>query len=178
MWLAHKVTFSKWEPHPQIEGAEFQADAVTGDLRTYDNVLSFWHCGDDEATDGDVEDAALAMASIMDKANKVELIWLDRGELEQAGYVVEQTNGETRVPDLVSKHYDVGHFDYVRLGDIARRVQTAIANDQCRLFRRGQVLGLLAKAARQKRFDPDSLKDKLRTEVKAELARTTGSATA
>ena len=178
MWLAHKVTFSKWDPHPQVEGAEFQADAVTADLRTYDNVLSFWHCGDSDATDGGVEDAALAMASIMDKANKVELVWLERGELEQAGYVVEQTKGETRIPNLVSKHYDVGYFDYVRLGDMARRVQTALANNQRRLFRRGQVLGLLAIAARQERFDPDTLKDKLRSEVEAELNRNSGSATA
>ena len=177
MWLAHKVTFSKWDPHPQIEGADFQADAVTADLRTYDNVLSFWHCGDPDATDGEVEEAALAMASIMDKANKVELVWLDRSELEQAGYMVEQSNGETKIPDLVSKHYDVGYFDYVRLGDMALRVQTAMTNGQRRLFRRAQVLGLLAKAARQKRFDPDTLKDKLRSEVKAELNRSTGSTT-
>ena len=177
MWLAHKVTFSKWDSHPQIEGAEFQADAITADLRTYDNVLSFWHCGDNDVTEVGVEDAALAMASIMDRANKVELVWLDGRELEQAWYLVEQTDGETMVPDLVSKHYDVGYFDYVRIGDVARRVQTAIANGHSRLFRRRQVLGLLAKAARQKRFDPGILKDKLRSEMEAELNRTSNSAT-
>ena len=171
MWLAHKVTFSKWDQHPQIDGAEFQADAVTVDLRTHGNVLSFWLCGDAVATDSEVEEAALAMASMMDKANKVEMVWLDRATLEQAGYMVDQTNGETKIPDLVSKHYDVGYFDYERLGDMARRVQTARTNGERRLFSRAHVLRLLAAAARQKRFDPHALKAKLCSEVEAEINR-------
>ena len=46
--------------HPELSVREIAADAVTADLRTSGNALSFWRCGSAAATE--VERVALATA--------------------------------------------------------------------------------------------------------------------
>lgn len=169
MFLAHKVSLPKWEPHPDLAEGEFQADAITVDLRTVNNTLSFWRCGDTEPAEENIREAGLAMASTMDRANSIDLVWFDKGELEQAGYIVRQTDGVTKVPDLCSHHYDVCSLDYTRLGDLANRVKKAIANGQFHKFRRKQVLDLVVDAAALGRIDTEQLKCTLRIEVQKAL---------
>ena len=61
---------------------EIPADAVTADLRTNGNSLSFWECGDGKKPD--VEGAVLALASAQDRLEKVEMVWVAVEELRQA----------------------------------------------------------------------------------------------
>lgn len=61
MYLARKITLSKWEARHGLSEEEIAADAVTADLRTQKNSLSFWRCRTE--TDGDVEKAVLAIAA-------------------------------------------------------------------------------------------------------------------
>ena len=100
MFLARKISFPKWETHPDLSAGEIQADAITADLRTFGNKLSVWRCGDAKPAYGDIQEAALAMASTMDRANKFDLVWFDKGELERAGFIIKQTAGETSVAGL------------------------------------------------------------------------------
>ena len=165
MFLARKINFPKWGTHPDLSAGEIQADAITADLRTFGNKLSVWRCGDAKPACGDIQEAALAMASTMDRANKFDLVWFDKGELELAGFIIKQTAGETSVPDLVSLHYDVCGLDFSRLGEIAFRVGTAIANGQYRQFRRKQMLDLVVDAAELGRVDTKLLKCTLSKEV-------------
>lgn len=59
MYLARKITLSKWEARQGLSEDEIAADAVTADLRTQKNGLSFWRCCPE--TNGDVEKAVLAI---------------------------------------------------------------------------------------------------------------------
>ena len=165
MFLARKISRSKWRPHQDLAQWELQADAITGDLRTVGNALSVWHCGDEDAAEKDIKEAALAMASLMDRARPIDLVWFDRDELEQAGHKVQQTDGETNVPDLRSHHYDICGLDYARLGDIATRVAAAIEEGRYRRFTRREVLDLLADAIESDRLKTRDLKCRLRQEV-------------
>ena len=48
MFLARKVSLAKWSKKDELAEGEIPADAVTADLRTQDNKLSFWRCGNGE----------------------------------------------------------------------------------------------------------------------------------
>ena len=41
MFVARMITRAKWDPKPELQTGEISADAVTGDLRTRYNSLSF-----------------------------------------------------------------------------------------------------------------------------------------
>ena len=169
MFLARKISFPKWKQRPDLAEGELRADAVTADLRTVDDALSVWQCGDNEATEKDVQEAALAMASIMDRADTIDLAWLDKDELEQAGHIVRQTSGHTNVLDLRSHHFDICALDYTRLGDIASRIAKAARDGQCHRFRRRAVLDLLADAVELCRIKVAHLKCPLRQQVQDHL---------
>ena len=49
------ITRPKWQPKDGLALDEIPADAITADLRTANNALSFWQCG--QATDLEVSDA-------------------------------------------------------------------------------------------------------------------------
>ena len=53
MFLARSIQRSKWPVKIEVTLDEIPADAITGDLRTSDNALSFWHC--DSSDNDDIE---------------------------------------------------------------------------------------------------------------------------
>jgi hypothetical protein len=65
MFLARMITRPKWQPKQGLASDEIPADAITADLRTSNNVLSFWQCG--EATDPEISTAVLAIAAGRDR---------------------------------------------------------------------------------------------------------------
>ena len=100
MFIARKVTHAKWEPKPGMHKGEIPADAVTSDLRTHDNALSFWQCG--SGTDRELKDVVLAIAAGRHNIDKVELVWVDDNDLCAEGQSMINTEGQTPVSDLVN----------------------------------------------------------------------------
>lgn len=169
MFLVRSIRRSKWPVKIEVTLDEIPADAITGDLRTSDNSLSFWHC--DSSDNDDIEDAVLAISSGRDSVQKVELIWLSRPELESAGQDLAQTDGSTPVADLVDSHVDVRSLDYQRLGGLAHLVISAIASDQYLLITRNQVRRILANAVLEDRVTLSDLNTKIQVEVQEFLNR-------
>lgn len=163
MFLARKITRAKWAATKGFSAGEIPADAVTVDLRTQDNSLSFWLCQTDTA--GDVEAAALAIAAAGERVDKLDIIWLIDDELELDGLTLAKTEGRTPVRDMTSRHVDLIQLDYVRLGRIARKVVDAIESQRyCRLTR-ARVRKLIVVAIRQGRIDSAKLDERLRADV-------------
>ena len=144
---------------------EIPADAVTADLRTQRNALSFWQCPAD-TVDG-VEEAALAIAAAGERVDKLDIVWLDDEELQNDGQTLRNSAGRTPVTSLADLHVEASRLDYVRLGNVARRVVAAIEANRYRRLTRGRVKKLIAAAVEQGRVDLDALQDKVRTEVAA-----------
>lgn len=163
MFLARSIRRSKWPVNPEVTMDEISADAITGDLRTRDNSLSFWHC--DSTDKDDIDDAVLAISAGRDSVQKVEVVWLKRVELESAGQDLAQTDGSTPVADLVDSHIDVCSLDYQRLGGLASLVISAIASDQYQQVTRKQVQRILANAILQGRLSLGDLNTKIQVEV-------------
>ena len=167
MFLARKFTRAKWEHKPDLFPGEISADAVTSDLRTKDDALSFWKCGG--ATKPEIEEAALALAAAGDRIDKIDLVWLTEEELREDGQTLKSTPGRTSVSDLARQHVDVGRLDYVRLGKIAKQIASAIASGNRRRFRKQQVKSLIIAAVEEGRIDTCDLQGSIRTDVKKAL---------
>ena len=168
MFLARKITRAKWDPKSELSADEISADAVTSDLRTTDNSLSFWQCGIGEKAE--VEEAALAIAAAGDRVDKLDIVWFAGDELRADGQTLSNTEGRTPVTDLVNKHVDVCRLDYVRLGNVAYRVFTAIEENRYLRLTKARVTKLLASAVRNERIDLDDLQSKIQAEVRESLA--------
>ena len=167
MFLARKISRAKWDAQGNADRGlaegEISADSVTGDLRTRDDTLSFWRCDTD--TDAAVEEAALAIAAAGERLDRLDIVWLAHDELREDGHTLRDTEGRTPVADLTHRHVDVCRLDYVRLGNVARRVAAAIEARRCRRLTRVRVKRLVVTAVEQRRIVLDELADRLRAEV-------------
>lgn len=162
MFLARKISRAKWEAKRDLSEEEISADAVTADLRTQSNTLSFWRCG----SETEVEDAALAIAAASDHVDKIDIVWVDEDELKTDGQTLEDTPGRTHVTELIDRHVDICRLDYVRLGKVAHRVMTAIKKKQCvRRLTKRRVTEILVAAIEQGRVNLDDLEKRVQEEV-------------
>lgn len=169
MYLARKVTISKWKAREDLAEGEISADAITADLRTKDNALSLWQC--EFPSKEKSEDAILALAAAGDHLDKMDLVWLTSDALHADSQQYVRTDGETLVADLAERHFDVKRLDYVRLGKVANCVMGAIAEGKCCRFSKSSVKSLLLSAVRQNRIQLSSLKKGVKEELEATLER-------
>ena len=164
MFLARKITRAKWKPKQELSAGEISADAVTCDLKTQDNSLSFWMCGSGEKAE--VEEAALAIAAPRDHVAKLDIVWFSDDELRADGQQLKETDGRTPVAEFVARHVDVCLLDYVRLGKVARRVVTAIEEKRHLSLTKERVKKLLAAAVAQERIALNDLSEDIQAEVR------------
>ena len=166
MFVARKISRSKWEKHPEFAEGEIQADAVTADLRTNKNVLSFWRCQSGEIMD--VENVALAIAAAADRIEKVDVVLLPTDQLLEDRQTFMDSPGRTPVADLVDSHVDLSRLDLVRLGRLANRVVEAIGAGRTQRVPRARVKSLLVNAVLTNRIEPERLSEKIRRALNAE----------
>lgn len=163
MFLVRKVTRGKWSPKSDLSTGEIPADAVTADLRTQSNNLSFWRSP--TADDDDIEEAALAIAAGREKVDRLQIVWLNYDEVQTDGQTLRDTEGRTPVKDLQPLHVDLARLDYARLGKVAGRVVEALNHNRFRNFPRSAVRELVAQAIEEGRIEPADLEDDLREDV-------------
>ena len=131
------------------------ADAVTADLRTQSNTLSFWRCG--SANDNEIDDAVLALAAGRDRIAKLELVWVREADLQEDGLSLSETEGRTPVRDLVAHHVDVQQLDFDQLAKVTGRVLAALAEGRYRRIGRANVKRVLTSAIAAKRVVREAL---------------------
>lgn len=163
------ITRAKWDIKEGFAEGEIQADAISADLRTLDNSLSFWKCGN--GTTNEVEEAALALAAARESVDKLDLVWISESDFCANDQDWKNTEGETRITDLISLHVDLTRLDYVRLGKVAICVAEAIAEGRYKRLRKRQVADMIARAIREERVDLSDLGEKMRSEVSKALER-------
>jgi hypothetical protein len=162
------IAGAKWEQSADLREGEIAADAVTGDLRTRQNSLSFWRCRA-AADDRELRNAALAMATARDRLDRLDLVYLDEDWIREIGLEIRATPGNTPVSSLRSSHVDVDQLDLARLGAIAGMIATAHrANAELKMSRL-EVLSIIVKAVRDGLVGIDALRGDLREKVEAAL---------
>ena len=167
MYLARKIGRAKWDAARNLArglaDGEISADAVTADLRTREDKLSFWRCRTGEIDE--IEDAALAIAAGADRLDKLDMVWLSDFELQDDGLALMDTEGETPVTDLVRRHVDICKLDHSRLGKVARHVIMAIEDERFCRITKNRVKQLLANTVENGRITPEELGEGLRAEI-------------
>ncbi len=163
MFLARKVSLAKWSKKDELAEGEIPADAVTADLRTQDNKLSFWRCGNGEGIE--VNEAVLTLAAAGTRVDKIDVVWLAVDELRSDGQTLQDTKGRTPVLELAELHVDVCRLDYIRLGKVAQHIFTAIQKAQYLRLGKARVKQLLAEAVKQERINPNDLQKRVREEL-------------
>ncbi len=164
-FLARTIARAKWPNAKGLPMGEIPADAVTIDLKTQGNSLSFWQCN--SGKEDDIDDAALAIAAGRERIDKLEIIWLDEEKMRDDGQALRTSDGRTPVSDMVASHVDLVGLNYNLLGLVARRVVNAIEENRYRRLTRFRVKNLIASAIEQGRISANLLSDKLRAEVEA-----------
>ncbi len=170
MYLARKITRAKWQPKEGFAEGEIQADAISVDLRTMDNSLSFWKCG--KGTAFEVEEAALALATARDSVDRMDIVWIPDDDLSGSKQDWKETRGNTPVSDLVTLHIDLTRLDYVRLGEVAHSIAVAIEGQRSQRISKRQVAKLIATAVKEGRVELAELKEKVKSEVNKLLDET------
>lgn len=108
-YLGRKFTLSKWS---ELENSVC-ADGVTYCLRTSGNTLSFWKSVD--LDDKSIEDIVLAFVANGDKIERIDIILLEEDFFAKNDIGIEETDGNTKVDDLVKTHRDVVSLNIKKL---------------------------------------------------------------
>jgi len=171
--LVRKISRAKWDSNFNIQRGlakgEISADAVTSDLRTQSNALSFWQCSTDSSNS--IEDAVLAITAAGDRLDKLDIVWLADSELRSDGHSLKNTEGRTPVRDLVRMHVDICKLDYVRLGKIVERVHHSVQDGRWRRFTKLEIKKLLASAIIRGRIVPEHLGEGIRNEISKHIEK-------
>lgn len=161
--LARKITRAKWQAEG-LGAAEIPADAL-GDMRTFNNDLSWWRT--DEAG---LSNVALALGAAAEKAAKIELVWIEEQALAEAGLVLVNTLGDTPVAELQGMHGDVQRLDTSRLLTLTAIVSGALTANRHKIFTLEDVRKLIVDAVLAGKVQEEQLSQKLRGELQARIA--------
>ncbi len=110
-----------------------------------------------------MQEVVLALASVQDRPQKIDIAWIEKQEAEDNGIKFEATAGNTVVENLQEMHIDAIELDLGKLGMIAELIADAVRNkSQVKRFTPGDVSNLIKHAVETGRIDPEDLRDDMR----------------
>ena len=118
-----------------------------------------------------LEEAVLAIAAARDSVDRLDIVWLADDELKNDGQTLKNTKGQTPIDELADLHVDICRLDYVRLGKVANRVNSAIKQNRFQRLKRSYVKRLLTEAVGQGRIDLARLQQKVQAEVQTSFGQ-------
>lgn len=163
-FIARSISNAKWETKEGFDEDEIQADAVTADLKTQSNSISFWKY--DTTLDGDLDSIALAICAGRERIDKIDLVWVSQESVKGAGIQIEETDGATPVSSLTDKHVDITRLDLNRLAELAKLMAQAFGNKQRKRIQVPAVKKLLIQAVQTGALSLDNLNDSLKEKVR------------
>lgn len=165
--LARKISRAKWEAGEDLGQDEIPADAVSADLRTTGNTLSFWTCPSDG--ESDLRKAVLALAAAAERVDRMDLAWIEEPVVRHHEILAAFTRGRTPVESLQEHHVDLVRLDVKRLGKVAELLADAIRRGNHRRMTRKQVLSIVTEAVRDDLVPLKDLQCGVREEVQKAL---------
>lgn len=161
-YLVRKITRAKWDLPEGFAKGEIPADAISVDLRTKSNALSFWRCASE--TSDNLAEVALILAAAGGSVGPMDLVWLPRKTL-CAGLANKDTRGETPIESLADRHVDIFQLDYKRLGKIAEAISAAVAEENCTRLSKSEIIKIFKKAEETGQVQRSDLPEKIRMEL-------------
>jgi hypothetical protein len=163
--VVRKISRAKWDPKEERGIDAISADAVTSDLRTNGNCLSFWECSDADC-ELELREIVLALAGTFDRLDKIDVAWIDKEAAAREGVTFKKSEGRTSVADLRKKHLNAIQLELNKISALAKLLAKAVRNDNnFRCYTKKEVLVILNEAIKKGRMSIDALPDSIRNSV-------------
>jgi len=166
-YLTRKITRAKWESGDELGADEIPADAVTADLRTTGNTLSFWKI--ENPSDEEIRITALALATGAERIDRLDLAWVEEDGFQDDGLSLNPNDGRTPVVSLRKNHVDVTKLDLDRLCKVAVSVSQAISRGQHQRFTKKELINIIVEAVGKGLLSLSDLAPNVREEIEKEL---------
>lgn len=153
-FLVRKITRPKWPTDSNTSTSDVLADAITVDLKTTANTLSTWEIESKEA----IDEAVLALAANQKNIERIDVISIERQQVEAAGLMVVDKKGDTVVEDLIDTHKDISELTYAKLGVVSQLILKSLPDSHIR-YNRARLLSILRAAVEAGRLNIEDLKD-------------------
>ena len=163
MYLVRMVSLAKWDTPADLPLGSIPADAVTTDLKTTENTLSFWKSR--TSSEDDIREAVLALVAGRTSIEKIEIVWLEDSSLQSDTMQLIENRGRTLIEDLVDSHTDLRPLSHQSLSQVAEAVASAIRRGRSRQFRKKEVSEMLEQAVNESRVPLQSLPEKIRAKL-------------
>lgn len=155
-YLIRRISRAKWD---EIEGGEVSADAITNDLKTFQNDLSVWLISNREELDRAV--LALVTGGKQTKLSTLHIILIEEEMIENNGLTLKETPGDTVVASLVNSHRDISDLTYSKLGTVKDLIINGIRTDDYKFFTKKQLKDLVKSAIESGELLKDNLNPEL-----------------
>lgn len=175
MYFGRKFSQAKWNINSQnnqdanFDENEIPADAISADLRTQSNTLSFWKCTEinenKDVASPAINDVFLALVSNFQRFDKIAVVFVEGQLFKDDKQKISQTKGNTPVASLEALHFDIMHLDYIRLGQVAERILEAKDKKQIKSLTKKKVKNLLVEAVKSKHLNIKDIHENLRKEI-------------
>jgi len=154
MFLARKVSAPLWGAENDVAG-DLSGD-IAKEVFTKKNNLSFWRCRDASEVHG------AALAIITAPAATPEELWIvlvPEDQVAAVGAGFSETEGDTLVESLKSKHVNATNLSFGRLHSLAKRLAPLVRDigQSCYLFTKPEVLELIFHAIENNQLQADRL---------------------
>ncbi len=158
-------SIKRWEKKDYLGKEDISADAVTRDLQTTNDSLSFWSL-EDPGNEEELREVVLALSSSSKHLESFDLVWFPERAVIREKILIRETKGEIPVEDLRGKHRDVVELGLEKLGVLARLVNRAILEAKTvRRFRASEIKLILKRAIDAGRLSPDSISESLKKKI-------------
>lgn len=137
MRLLRKVSLGKWNLDKAYDGGKIPADALTVDLKTTGNTLSFWRAADEEGE----RKAVLAIVSMQHHLDKLDIVAIDESELPSTS--LKNSEGKSGFKHLDELHVDLVRLDHESHVAAAQIIGRKIAGNQVRRIRKSEMQHML-----------------------------------
>lgn len=143
-YLVRKIARAKWSPEKSIEDNPFDiaADAIVLDLKTQANTLSVWEVKDEQSLDN----AVLAIVSGGNQLDTIDVVWIEKKEVERKGVDYEASPGITPIQHLADTHIDLKNLNYFKIGLVAETITNTIADRKIKRYTKAELRKLLNSA--------------------------------
>lgn len=163
MVLVRKISRSKWGDPPPVNAGSVPADAITADLRTHGNALSFWRC----ERPGDAEDLmrvalTLVAAPSSTSIEAIDLVWISESEITGKNLRVENSTGITALRGMAGEHRDLLGLTYGTLGQLGSLVAGSLQQGRHKRLTKKLLGERLVLAMRRNEIDPGQLDPRMR----------------
>ncbi|MDY0278814.1 MAG: hypothetical protein RBQ97_12100 [Acholeplasma sp.] len=159
MFFIRCIRISNWPDPRKIKPlANISSDAITKDLKTNQNLMSWWEV--DNISEQSFELIAAAIVSQYKQEDSVSLVALPKDLVcEIAQEIKHAPNNQVPIIGVGDKHYNIKILDYETLGKLADAISKVTSGNVefVRRYKFGKLISIINTLNQENRVNKDNL---------------------